>query len=65
MEDFVSDSVKIEQWTAFLRRTGLTDVPSEFKEIMLGIREFVEPIVYAASARETFRKRWSPGGPWA
>ena len=40
---FAIDATKQTQWAAFLRRNGLTGVPSQFKEVVGTLRSFFGP----------------------
>ena len=39
--EFYNDKSKQIQWEAFLRKNKLTDVPEDFKNIVLAIKEFL------------------------
>ena len=42
---FATDRAKQIQWAAFIRRNGLTDVPSQFAEVVVAIREYLAPVL--------------------
>lgn len=47
------------RWTAFLKKSALTDAPPAFAEVVLVIRALILPVVQPNSP-----VRWLPGGPW-
>jgi len=46
-DSFATDAVKQTQWTAFLRRNGLTQVPSQFADVVFALKVFFEPLAYS------------------
>jgi len=44
-DEFANDPTKQAQWSAFLRRNRLTEVPDQFAEVVAGLRKFIEPIL--------------------
>jgi hypothetical protein len=42
---FASDATKQAQWSAFLRRNGLTGVSAQFGEVVALLRKFIEPVL--------------------
>jgi hypothetical protein len=44
-EALANDPAKQAQWTAFLRRNGLTSAPVEFSEVVSELRRFFEPVL--------------------
>jgi len=61
---FAQDSAKQTQWRAFLRRSRLSDAPSDFPEVVEQVRAFLHPAVIALAEATRFVQRWRPGGPW-
>jgi len=62
--EFATDSSRVTQWSAFLRRSRLEDAPAEFPEVVRHVRAFLRlPATALTEARE-FDMRWPPGGPW-
>lgn len=59
-DGFAKDSAKQTQWSAFLRRNGLTGAPSNFEEVIEAIREFVAPVL----RKDGIASRWKPGKGW-
>jgi hypothetical protein len=59
-DDFATNSVKQIQWSAFLRRNGLSGAPLNFQEVIEAIRGFVEP----ALRKDGLASRWIPGIGW-
>ena len=63
-DEFATDSMKISQWKAFIRRTGV-QVPEELLSVILFLRDFLMPPTAAVAAEHQFREIWSAGGPWS
>ena len=61
---FAEDPDKIGLWRAFLRRNQLTETPTEFPELVVGIATFLTPITKALAAGEPLRGVWRAPGPW-
>lgn len=55
---------KQAQWGGFLRKSGLTSVPTELTIVVERINSFLEPVIVAAHAEEPMKLYWPPGGPW-
>ncbi len=51
------------QWRAFVRRSRLPG--DTFLAACLELlRAFLTPLLMALRSRQTFDRRWTPGGPW-
>jgi predicted nucleotidyltransferase component of viral defense system len=62
---FFADSVRAEQWRAYLSRHDLPGAPADFNAIgELHVR-FLGPIWNALATNRAFTGRWPPAGPWA
>lgn len=61
---FASDLSKQVQGKAFIRRSGLTEAPSEFSQVMAEVRTLLQPLAAALAADRRFNELWPPGGPW-
>jgi len=61
---FAQDAAKHTQWRAFLRRSRLSDAPTDFAQIAEQVRTFLHPVIVALAAGTRFAQRWRPGGPW-
>jgi hypothetical protein len=59
-DGFAKDATKQTQWTAFLRRNGLTGAPLDFEDVIEAIREFVVP----ALRKDGTAIWWKPGKGW-
>jgi hypothetical protein len=55
---------KAGQWIAFQKRLGQKHVPTEFDEIVTGIRAFLLPLLTALNGGKLFNSRWSPADGW-
>ena len=42
---FANDPTKQAQWSAFLRRNGLTGITNQFSEVIAVLRKFIEPVL--------------------
>lgn len=62
--EFVNRFNKQIQWSAFLRKGPMGEVPEEFSIIMEGIRDFLLPITLATENENSFESEWPSGGPW-
>ena len=61
--EFTSDVSKQAQWTAFLRRAGIS--PAVSLESVTGVlRRFLLPPVTAIACGESFDQEWPAGGSW-
>lgn len=56
--EFYQDKGRQQQWTAFLRKVRLDDVPRDFSEIMKKITLFLKPIVVSVKGKTDVRKHW-------
>lgn len=63
-DQFARNPSKAAQWMAFIRRSLLTDVPTDFSEIVASVCNFLQPVAQAIHDNRRFEKYWRPGGPW-
>ncbi|MGB3211263.1 MAG: nucleotidyl transferase AbiEii/AbiGii toxin family protein [Desulforhopalus sp.] len=61
-ESFIKE--KQIQWTAFLEKLKQDNVPSDFKEIVVHLNEFLAPIVAVLIIGKHFSQNWVAPGPW-
>ena len=61
-EEFVT--MKQIQWTAFHRRLRQAHVPEDFADIVLAVRNFIEPLVVALCTGKVAPDNWAASGPW-
>jgi hypothetical protein len=61
---FADDAGKRQQWTAFLRRTGLADETLDLSAVIDTLRDFLLPPLDACTREHAFERTWRPGGPW-
>jgi hypothetical protein len=57
-ESFKEDRDKKLQWNAFLNKTKIEGVPSNFREILLQIRIFIYPVYEKLLKEDDFVKKW-------
>ena len=55
---------KQPQWNAFRNKLEQDHVHIEFEEIVMKVREFIEPITSALASRKPAPSKWSETGPW-
>ena len=63
--EFARTPSKVAQWNAFLRRSLLTDMPADFSDIVVRVRDFLHPIIKSVIENRMFAAHWQPGGPWS
>ena len=63
-EEFATDKQKLEQWRAFLHRTGIEDAPSELSKAIVFLREFLTIPLHVAMPKSETKHHWQKGGPW-
>jgi predicted nucleotidyltransferase component of viral defense system len=63
-DKFASDSLKISQWKAFLRKSALKDKEMKLADIVSLLERFLLPVLDAAQSGDRFAHRWSSGGSW-
>lgn len=57
-ELFKDDHDKKLQWNAFLRKTKIEGIPSEFGEVVLQIKTFILPVYERILKEDDFIKKW-------
>jgi predicted nucleotidyltransferase component of viral defense system len=57
--------LKQTQWVAFAKRLKMDTIPTEFSLVVLGIKDFLEPVVDSLIAGKLFTSKWIAPGPWA
>jgi predicted nucleotidyltransferase component of viral defense system len=62
--EFVSDTGKLSQWDAFVRRSRLDTKEINLEAVVKVIADFMMPPSTAAAEGRAFLLRWTPGGPW-
>lgn len=60
---FATDTSKIQQWTAFVKRTGAADA-GDLATTFAAVAAFLEGPLHAAAANTALTATWPPGGPW-
>ena len=61
---FRKDRSKVVLWTAFLKKSHLSDAPQSFENVIADIELFLVPVIEALVNGSTFEKQWQAGGPW-
>ena len=62
--EFAQDDLKQLQWSAFVRRGNLFDIPYSFAQVVAEITVFLLPVVETVSTGIQFNHRWLAPGPW-
>jgi predicted nucleotidyltransferase component of viral defense system len=63
-DEFARNPAKEAQWSAFVRRSLLPHTPAEFSEVVVHVRDFLQPIAQAISENRPLARHWRRGGPW-
>ncbi|MCL1973081.1 MAG: nucleotidyl transferase AbiEii/AbiGii toxin family protein [Endomicrobia bacterium] len=45
-EKFYKDTLKLKQWSSFLKKNNLTDIPENLEKVVLEIKKILIPIIY-------------------
>jgi hypothetical protein len=61
---FATDATKQTQWAAFVRKTRLSDAPSELSAVVETLGRFLSPVAEAIANHAIFSKRWQAPSPW-
>ena len=62
-QEFIEE--KQIQWNAFRKKLEQNHVPDEFEDIVIKVKEFIDPISSALISRRPPPLKWSAPGPWA
>jgi len=63
-KEFTEDGSKQMQWSAFLRRSRITDVPEELSQVIQVISTLLLPVAEALTFGDEFNRTWRHPGPW-
>jgi hypothetical protein len=63
--DFTEQASTLTQWSAFRSKLPNAECPATLSEVVTFLADFLLPIARAYRGRESFARRWTPGGPWA
>lgn len=65
-QEFFEDPEKKRQWTAFLKRIGLSESAGEItlKQMVNRLAAFLLPPAHAIGKGKKFKKRWNTDGLW-
>ena len=62
--EFATDRTKATQWRAFLNRSKLAPLHSNFGQVIELLRAFLMPPFEALANDSDFSAHWPPSGPW-
>ena len=63
-DDCARQDSKAVQWRAFVRRSGLRDVPESFPAVWQSAMAFLRPVAEAVERGVPLEAAWPAGGPW-
>lgn len=63
--EFANDSIKRTQWTAFIRKSGVTDAPPTLAATVAAIKTFLRRPLEVAASGAAWNASWANGGPWS
>ncbi len=63
-DEFATDSQKLLQWRAFLRKARPDPVEPDFGKMVEELLAFLLPVLESARAEEAFPPNWPATGPW-
>ncbi len=63
-KDFATDSTKVMQWQAFLRKSRLNDAPAELGKVIGAVAAFLTSPAEAICGDHSFTETWRAPGPW-
>jgi len=63
-EEFANDHMKVVQWKAFVRKSGLEHEVPEFQNVISHLRAFLMPALKAASGLALTPQDWNIDGFW-
>jgi hypothetical protein len=52
------------QWNAFRKKLEQDHVPTEFEDIIMKVKEFIDPIATSLISRKPPPLKWPASGPW-
>lgn len=64
-DEFGSNDEKQRQWSAYLTRMSIDDVPTSLPEVIMAIQKFVLPAILAAAGVSPPPGKWSPASGWS
>jgi len=63
-EEFGGDPAKQMQWSAFARRIRPGPAPTNLREVIIPIREFLKPVCECMDSDKTLKAMWSYPSGW-
>ncbi|MDP3024002.1 MAG: nucleotidyl transferase AbiEii/AbiGii toxin family protein [candidate division Zixibacteria bacterium] len=63
--DFAREPDRQNQWSSFIRRTRLENIPGRLTDVVAEISSFLSPLCNALASGKSFRGIWKAPGPWS
>jgi predicted nucleotidyltransferase component of viral defense system len=64
-DDFGAEAAAVRRWEFFTTRNVLSEKPGSLADVVVGLRDFLMPVIRRAAGSDTGAKLWPPGGPWS
>jgi predicted nucleotidyltransferase component of viral defense system len=64
-DDFGGNEMKSIQWQAFIKKNGLSEFMLQLQDILSYLREFLLPLLDAASSGDDISRKWNKSGHWS
>jgi predicted nucleotidyltransferase component of viral defense system len=59
-EKYYHNEEKVAQWKGFLKRSKVSDIPTDIEEVMNSVKTFLLPVLTHIAEGSKFRKIWKP-----
>jgi predicted nucleotidyltransferase component of viral defense system len=59
-ERYYHNEEKVAQWKGFLKRSKVSDIPTDLEEVMNSVKAFLLPVLTHITEGSKFRKIWKP-----
>jgi hypothetical protein len=63
-EAFATDTTKASQWRGFLRKSRITSISDDLRQVVDALAAFLLPMTRTILDGKNFSARWNPPGPW-
>lgn len=62
--DFYKDELKIQQWTGFMKKSGMPYLAENLETVVLRLYDFLMPCIRAALEKSTLEMSWTGENSW-